>query len=599
VRLSLLIITFSIYSGFGQVAWLQVYGDTNNDEFTSIDVQNGVLAIGGNTNSWGAGGQDGWFLSIDPLTGNINWSKTWGYSTHERIYDVAVHQNGTIIYSGEGFRDGQNNVFLAGVGISGNLLWTRLLPHGLAEDVWHIFLDNFQGDTLVVWGDINAMFFWDIGAWDGYYFKLTTSGTVVNQYLYGGVSSSEGIHDMVWQPDQTRYLLSWSFNIGVGSSDFLLAKVGGGGVPVWQRTYGTIALEVPWAVFVYSDHLLLVGWMDPGHVGNRDVLVLRVDTLGNFLWGMVYGTLNDDQIGSAQQLGDGSIVLAGWTTTDNGDEDAILVFIDSLGHLKKTVAVGDVGDERFLDVAVDGVSIYAVGWTTSWGSMGRDGLVVRTDTSGYVPCYWREVVVDSALYFPMVINQALFNVSRGWNEVSGPGLLDAIPQNVFSCEALSNEPVVILHAELESNNTVKLSWELYNSYERVETWLVKRGEAPPFLEEVDVLGGNVLNWRDNDLPEVQEVYYQVLGYTASGHIVSNVVRVDISKFAYWVWIKNNATLVKLPYNPEYPLEVFDGSGRKILSWHGQPFSTIIIDNVPTGIYWFVNGHAPKQLAIGF
>ncbi len=592
----LFLMAFILHSGYGQIAWLQVYGGTNDDEFTSIDVQNGVLALGGITESWGAGAQDGWLLGIDPISGTINWSKTWGYSTDEWIYDVAVHQNGTIVYSGEGFFNGWNNAFLAGLDVTGNLLWTRLLPYGLAEDVWHIFLDRFQGDTLVVWGDIDAVFFWDIGVWDGYYFKITTSGTVVNQYLYGGVFSNEGIHDMVWQPNQTRYLLNWSFNIGAGSSDFLLAKVDGAGVPVWQRTYGTGATEVPWAVFVYSDYLLLVGWMDPGYVGNRDILVMRVDTLGNFLWGMVYGTLNNEQINSAHRMDDGTIVLAGWTTTDNGDEDAMLIFLDSLGRFRKAVAVGDVGDERFVDVAVEGVSVYAAGWTTSWGSLGRDGLVVRTDTSGYIPCYWREIIVDSALYFPIVLNQSLFNVSRGWNEVIGPDVLDATPQNVFSCISLSQDPLVFLTAELEINNSVELSWVPYVTYDDIEIWTVKRGKDSNSLEEITTLSGDALRWTDTDLPNAPEVYYQIVGYTSSGQVVSNIAKVEINRSASWVWIKYSSTLIKVPYDPQYPMDIFDASGRKVLSWQGQPFSTIIIgNNIPNGIYLIVNGHKQSRI----
>ena len=588
MRLLLLMLVFAFQISYSQVAWLQVYGGTNDDEFTSIDVQNNVLALGGITESWGAGGQDGWFLTLDPLTGSINWSKTWGYSTDEWIYDVVAHPNGTIVYSGEGFRNGWNNAFLTGMDGLGNLLWTQVLPYGLAENVWHIFLDEFQGDTLVVWGDIDAVFFWDIGVWDGYYFKITTSGTVVNQYLYGGVSSNEGVHDMVWQSNQTRYLLNWSFYIGAGSSDFLLAKVDGSGIPVWERTYGTGAIEVPWAVFVFSDYLLLVGWIDPGYVGNRDILVMRVDTFGNFLWGMVYGTLNNEQINSAQRMDNGTIVVAGWATTNNGDEDAILVFLDSLGRLKKTVAVGDAGDERFIDLAVEGTSVYAAGWTTSWGSLGRDGLVVRTDTSGYIPCYWREIIFDSAAYFPIVLNQSLFNISRGWNEVSGPDLLDAIPQNVFSCVSLSQDQLVFLTADLV-NSSVKLVWEPQIMYDDVEIWVVKRGSSPNTLQEIITLDGSIQQWIDYDIPNVPEIYYQVVGYTSSGHVVSNITKVEVDRPSTWVWIQHNSKMVKIPYNPEYPLELFDASGHKVLSWHGQPFSIINANNFPSGIYTIVNG----------
>ncbi len=574
---------------YGQVAWLQVYGGTNDDEFTSIDVQNGILALGGITESWGAGGQDGWFLTLDPLTGSVNWSKTWGYSTDEWIYDVVAHPNGTIVYSGEGFRNGWNNTFLAGVDGTGNLLWTQVLPYGLAENVWHIFLDEFQGDTLVVWGDIDAVFFWDIGVWDGYYFKVTTSGTIVNQYLYGGVSSNEGVHDMVWQTNQTRYLLNWSFNIGAGSSDFLLAKIDGNGVPVWERTYGTGATEVPWAVFVYSDYILLVGWIDPGYVGNRDILVMRVDTLGNFIWGMVYGTLNNEQINSAQRMDDGTVVLAGWATTNNGDEDAILVFLDSLGHFKKVVAVGDAGDERFIDVAVEGTSVYAAGWTTSWGSLGRDGLVIRTDTSGYIPCYWREIIFDSAAYFPIVLSQSLFNISRGWNEVGGPDILNAIPQNVFSCVSLSQDQLVFLTADIVANSSVELIWEPQIIYDDVEVWVIKRGVSSNDLQDIIILNGNVQQWIDYDIPNVPELYYQVVGYTLSGQVVSNITKVEVNRWSMWVWIQHNSTMLKIPYNPEYPLELYDASGRKVLSWHDKPFSIINANNLPAGIYTIVNG----------
>ena len=598
LRTLLLGLIFSL--AYGQVGWLQVYGGLNNDEFTSIDIQNNILAVGGITDSWGAGLQDGWLLRVDPLTGNIIWSKTWGYSTDEWIYDVAVHSNGTIVYSGEGFRDGWNDVFLAGVDATGTLLWTQLLPHGLADDVWHIYVEEFVGDTLVVWGDIDAVFFWDIGVWDGYYFKITTSGTIVNQYLYGGVLSNEGTHDMVWQPNQIRYLLNWSFNIGAGSSDFLVAKIDPSGNPVWERTYGTGATEVPWAIFVYSDYLLLVGWMDPGYVGNRDILVMRVDTFGNFQWGMVYGTVSDEQINSAQRMADGTIVLAGWTTTSNGDDDAILIFLDSLGQLRKAVAVGDTGDERFVDVAVDGTSVYASGWTTSWGALGRDGLIVRTDTSGYVPCYWRELAFDSALYFPIVLNQALFHISRGWNQVSGPDVLDNTPQNIFSCISLSQEPTVLLSADLETDNAVKLSWWSYANTEEIVSWVIKRGTSHNSMEEIVTLAGGILNWTDYDVPSSYEVFYVVEGITASGNVIrSNITKVELSDLNSWIVLHYNNNSLKIPYDRQYPVRVVSLSGQEVLSWHGQPFSVVELSNLPSGTYVVVNGLNKQRILLEY
>ncbi len=585
---------------YGQASWLQVYGGVQDDEFTAIDVRNGIVAVGGVTQTWGAGGQDGWFLRLDPLTGSAVWVRTWGYSSDEAIYDVVVHPNGTIVYSGEGFRGSWTDVFLAGVSTNGQLQWTRLLPHRQANDVWHIFLDEFRGDTLMVWGDINAVSGWRIGAWDGYYFQLSTGGNVLNQYLYGGGSTNEGTHDMVWQADGNRLLLLWSFNIGPGSADFLVAKISPAGSPVWERLYGTAATEVPWAIIPYHQHFLLIGWIEPGAVGGRDIIVMRIDTAGQFLWGKVYGTVGNEQIQSAEKLPDGRVVLAGWLVNNTGDEDAALFFLDSLGHLYKYVAIGDAGNERFVDVAVEGTNVYACGWTTSWSIGGdRDGLVIRTDTSGYVQCYWRSAQVDSADYVPMVLTPSLSHVSRSWNERSGPALATIALTSVFECKAYAQVPQVRLQIEKDPlNGQVTLLWEPVAIEEsQVVKWRIKKGFSPDQLTLQAELETDARRWTDRPDRSVSVWYYQVVMVLDSGtQIFSPVVKATLGSMCKIVLVAGSYRYV-IDCDPSHPLQVVDPSGRCVLQWEGEG-AEINLSYLPAGWYWVVNGPYRKRLWIG-
>ncbi|MEO0208424.1 MAG: hypothetical protein ABIL50_07730 [candidate division WOR-3 bacterium] len=95
--------------------------------------------------------------------------------------------------------------------------------------------------------------------------------------------------------------------------------------------------------------------------GNTDIVVLRVDTLGNIKWvKLIGGGSNDEGFGITYSPDDGCVVV-GYTFSYSHDafgfEDAIIVKLDNNGNLVWArifwgTNFGDVGND--VDVAPDG-----------------------------------------------------------------------------------------------------------------------------------------------------------------------------------------------------------------------------------------------------
>ena len=112
----------------GNMQWNKTYGGTGDEEFQRIvRTLDGGYAIGGVTNSFGAGGNDIWFVKIDSY-GNMQWSKTFGGSGNDngemvrQTTDGGYAIVGTTSSSGAGIA----NFYLVKIGVEGEsgLAWT-------------------------------------------------------------------------------------------------------------------------------------------------------------------------------------------------------------------------------------------------------------------------------------------------------------------------------------------------------------------------------------------------------------------------------------------------------------------------------------------
>ena len=121
-------------------------------------------------------------------------------------------------------------------------------------------------------------------------------------------------------------------------------------------------------------------------VTNEDVNLLKLDSIGNFVWEQFFGGVNSEGGFSVQQTSDSGYVIAGYTnSTGAGGYDFYLVKTDSLGNSLGARTYGGVGDEYCYSVQQTPDKGYIlVGSTTSYGAGSSDVYLVKTSQTGNI-----------------------------------------------------------------------------------------------------------------------------------------------------------------------------------------------------------------------
>lgn len=149
--------------------------------------------------------------------------------------------------------------------------------------------------------------------------------------------------------------------------------------------FGSDGDDVGYSAKVTLDKQYIIAGMTSGWGnGNTDVMLAKMDTMGQVIWLKTYGGFSNDIGKSVVQLADGSYVIAGFTNSFGaGGYDAYLIKTDVNGNLIwQTTFGGDDWDfANDLVEAADG-SIWVVGNTSSFGNGKKDGFVLKYDIAG-------------------------------------------------------------------------------------------------------------------------------------------------------------------------------------------------------------------------
>ena len=152
----------------------------------------------------------------------------------------------------------------------------------------------------------------------------------------------------------------------------------------WSRTYGgagydggTGMIEVAGCGFV------MAGYRNTLDLGDQGQVVFATST-GDTVWTRLFGGSQLDHFNEVVQLTDGDFVAVGYTRSYGaGSDDGWLVKFNSNGDTLWTLAVGGPTSDQLFDAvcASDG-SIWAVGYSDSYGTGEMDAWVVHVSENG-------------------------------------------------------------------------------------------------------------------------------------------------------------------------------------------------------------------------
>jgi YD repeat-containing protein len=318
------------YYGAPVLLWNNTLGGGNDDNGRSIkQISSGDYIISGGTKSYGLGDFDVWLLKLD-FNGILLWNRTFGGVGYDIGVSAQQTTDGGYILGGytSSFGAGNYDYWLIKTDSTGNAIWNK--TYGGAE---HDYLASVQqtSDGGYILGGSSSSF--GAGNYDYWLIKTDSTGNTEWNKTYGGPLADQG--GLVQQTTDGGYILSGgTYSYGAGNRDILLIKLDSLGNQLWNNTFGGIDYEHPYSTQQTDDNgYVIIGRTYSFGVGDSDVWLLKVDSNGNLLWNNTFGGNGLEYGYSISQADDGSYIIGAVTSSFGaGDYDVWLIKTDSIGR---------------------------------------------------------------------------------------------------------------------------------------------------------------------------------------------------------------------------------------------------------------------------
>lgn len=287
---------------------------------------------------------------------------------------IATYADGSLIAAGSvrsvdgnlTSNHGGTDAWLARVDSGGGLVWNK--PYGgLGQDEFTALVPISDGGVLAVGsttsseGDVTS----NHGLRDIWVVRLNGSGEIQWQKTFGGAgddfaNAALGLTDGSFVI--TGYVISNDGDVigNHGAEDVWVLKIDGAGKLLWQKTFGGSFRDVGNDIALTLDGGFVVAGetsSSDGDVGgsrtSKDYWVIRMDASGNKVWSKALGSSTEDVATALTTASDGTITVAGYASSNDGD-----------------VAGGTLVGDNFWVVKVDGVG--TIIWQKTFGGSGLD-----------------------------------------------------------------------------------------------------------------------------------------------------------------------------------------------------------------------------------
>lgn len=328
-----------------ELEWSKTFGGQQVERgAASIQTLDGGYLIAGYTNSYGAGGYDGYIVKID-RDGEFEYEDTWGGADWDFLYDVIRLPNGEAMLAGETYSAsvGGSDAWFIKLNVFGIEIWEKSFGH-VSNDLLRSCLRT-SSDEIYCVGETESLS--SDGNSDHYLIELDLDGEVLNEWTYGG-DHDDGSHH-ISQTSNGEFLLtgySKSEHASTDKDGHMLRVLGN--TVFWEKhaghtTSGTnLEDEFMAAVENPNGDILYTGYTETFGAGNGDMIASIARSTG---WDYsdrsgTIGISNRDLGVSILSVGNEGVAIAGKSNSIGKEYgNALIVFMDSI----RPIALG-VGD---------------------------------------------------------------------------------------------------------------------------------------------------------------------------------------------------------------------------------------------------------------
>jgi len=347
------------YDTNGNKLWTRLRGTSTDDRSYSValDQANNALYLAGYTmgnldGGVNSGGVQEIILLKYDLNGNWQWTRESGTPGVDVAYGVAVDGSGNIYVTGTTSGDldgnlsaGGQDLFLTKYASNGTRLWTEQLGTASIEYALSVAV-NSAGDAYLTgstWGSLGGT---SAGDADLFLAKYDTNGSL--QWAEQlGTGTADYPFDVAIDTSGNAYVTGETWggmdgNTNSGIGDLFLVKYDTNGNKQWTEQMGSVLDDIGYGVTVdTSGNPLVAGTTRDALGGNtsagmNDIVLLKYDSSGNYLWTLQMGTADRDEAWSIARHGN-NLYLAGITegalygNTYAGDYDLFVMKLGPVG----------------------------------------------------------------------------------------------------------------------------------------------------------------------------------------------------------------------------------------------------------------------------
>jgi len=383
------------------IQWQKCLGGPDGDAAYSIQQTNdGGFIVAGVTSSndghvWGNhGGSDAWVVKLDSSM-FIHMQKCLGGTGADFAYSIKQTSDGGFIVAGFTMSNdgdvsgnhGWNDAWVVKLNSSGDIEWQKCLG-GTNDDYAYSIQQTSDGGFIVAGetnsndGDVSGNHGWN----DAWVVKLNSLGDIEWQKCLGGTNNDYA--RSIQQTSDGGFIVAGytSSNDGDVSGNhengkYWVVKLNSSGTILWQKclggtVYGAIAYSIQQTSdggFIVAGETRSYNGDVSGNHGGIDYWVVKLDSLGDIEWQKCLGGTNNDYARSIQQTSDGGFIVAGYTSSNDGDvsgfhgySDYWVVKLNSSGDIEWQKCLGGTNDDwaRSIKQTSDGGFIVA-GFTAS------------------------------------------------------------------------------------------------------------------------------------------------------------------------------------------------------------------------------------------
>ncbi|PJC61592.1 MAG: secretion protein, partial [Flavobacteriales bacterium CG_4_9_14_0_2_um_filter_32_27] len=333
-------------SNTGAVEWQKSLGGSGDDRAYSIQqTTDGGYIVAGRSNSTNGdvtgnhGGDDYWVVKLSSI-GIIEWQISLGGSGSDGASSIQQTTDGGYIVVGtsnstDGDVTGNHGIgdyWVVKLSNTGTITWQKSLG-GTGDDIAYSIQQTTDGGYVVagysnsIDGDITV----NLGGFDYWVVKLDGTGTITWQKSLGG--NDWDIGRSIWQTTDGGYIITGQSNSAngdvtgnIGFYDYWVVKLSSTGTIVWEKSLGGTGLDGGISIQQTTDGGYIVAGFSTstdgditGNNGLDDYWVVKLSSIGTIVWQKSLGGSGSDAATSIQQTTDGGYVVVGQSQSTDGD----------------------------------------------------------------------------------------------------------------------------------------------------------------------------------------------------------------------------------------------------------------------------------------